>query len=151
MSLLSLSPLLSNLFISYAKRAAALESVSVTPSPESEEWKVLQTDTIAILQEENEKLRSTNREVTEKLAAAEASQEAFRSQVSFLKGVYTTQHDDIKSLRELVVWTPRINLSVQGDGDHVTNLQDEDLSWLVEYLDDVRPRVAFVKLLPILA
>jgi len=27
--------------------------------------------------------------------------------------------------------------------DHVTSLQDEDLSWLIEYLDDVRPRVAF--------
>ena len=42
MTLLSLSPLLSTLFLSYANRAAALESASATPSPESEEWKELQ-------------------------------------------------------------------------------------------------------------
>jgi len=98
MSLLSLSPLLSSLFISYANRAAALESASATPSPGSEEWKTIQT-TIAILQEENEELKSKNREAMGKLAAAEASQEAFRSQVSSLKEVYTTQQDDIKSLQ----------------------------------------------------
>ena len=39
-------------------------------------------------------------------------------------------------------------LREQGYKDHtVTSLQDEDLSWLVEYLDDVRPRVAFHKLI----
>lgn len=27
--------------------------------------------------------------------------------------------------------------------DHVASLKDEYLLWLVEYLDDVRPRVAF--------
>jgi len=102
MSLLSLSPLLSSLFISYASRAAALESTSATPSLESEEWKALQT-TITILQEENDKLKSTNREMMGKLAAAEASQEAFRSQVSSLKEVYTAQQDDIKSLQEELV------------------------------------------------
>jgi len=97
LSLLSLSPLLSSLFISYANQAAALALSPVTPSPESEEWKTLQT-TIATLREENEKLKSENREMAEKLGATEASQEAFRSQVSSLKEVHTTQQTDIKSL-----------------------------------------------------
>jgi len=96
-SLLSLSPLLSSLFISYAKRAAALEALSATPSPESE-WKAVQ-DTIVALQEENAKLKSEKREVVGKLAGAEASQEAFRSQVSSLSEVNATQHDDMESLR----------------------------------------------------
>ncbi|KAF9645581.1 hypothetical protein BDM02DRAFT_3119983 [Thelephora ganbajun] len=102
MSLLSLSPLLSSLFVSYANRAAALESASATPSPESEEWETLQSD-IAALREENEKLKSENRELAVKLAAAEASQEAFRSQVSSLKEVNTIQQDEIKSLRAELV------------------------------------------------
>ena len=92
-ALLSLSPLLSSLFISYANRAA-----SSTPSPESEEWNALQT-TITALQEENEKLKSDNLEVTEKLEVAAASREAFRSQVSSLREVNVTQQDDIESLR----------------------------------------------------
>ncbi|KAF9645580.1 hypothetical protein BDM02DRAFT_3119982 [Thelephora ganbajun] len=78
-SLLSLSPLLSSLFVSYANRAAALESASTTPSLESEEWKVLQSD-IAALREENEKLRFENHELVVKLVAAEASQKASRSE-----------------------------------------------------------------------
>jgi chromosome segregation ATPase len=98
MALLSSSPLLASLFVSYANQAATLESASATPSPESEEWKVLQ-DTIATLQEEIEKLKSDNLEVTEGLEAAEASREAFRSQVSSLKEANATQQDDIKSLR----------------------------------------------------
>ena len=102
MSLLSLSPLLSSLFISYADRAAVLESASATPSPESEEWKTLQV-TISALREENEKLNRETREVVGKLAAAEASQEAFRSQVLSLKEVNTTQQDDIESLRAELV------------------------------------------------
>ncbi|KAF9642360.1 hypothetical protein BDM02DRAFT_2310510 [Thelephora ganbajun] len=101
-SLLSLSPLLSSLFISYADRAVTLESVSVTPSPESKEWRALQSD-IAALREENSKLKSENRELAVKLATAEASQEAFRSQVTSLKEVNATQQGDIKSLQvELV-------------------------------------------------
>ncbi|KAF9642245.1 hypothetical protein BDM02DRAFT_3273540, partial [Thelephora ganbajun] len=88
--LLSLSPLLSSLFISYADRAVTLQSASVTPSPESMEWKALQSN-IAALREENEKLKSENRELAVKLATAEASQEAFRSQVSSLKEVNATQ------------------------------------------------------------
>ena len=98
MALLSSSPLLSSLFVSYANRAAALESASSTPSPESEEWKTLQT-TIAELREENGELKSESLEVTGKLEAAVASQEAFRSQVLSLKEINTTQQDDIKSLR----------------------------------------------------
>ena len=98
MALLSSSPLLSSLFVSYANRAAALESASSTPSPESEEWKTLQT-IIAELREENGELKSENFGVTGKLEAAVASQEAFRSQVLSLKEINTTQQDDIKSLR----------------------------------------------------
>lgn len=98
MSLLSLSPLLSSLFVSYANRVAALESASATPSPESEEWKALQT-TVTALREENEKLRLEAREIAEKLEVAGASQEAFRSQIASLKEVNTTQQDDIKSVR----------------------------------------------------
>jgi len=32
--------------------------------------------------------------------------------------------------------------------DYVTSIQDHDLSWLVEYLDDVRPHVASTNSLP---
>jgi len=39
-------------------------------------------------------------------------------------------------------------LREQEYGDYVTNLQDQDSSWLVEYLDDVRPRVTFTNSLP---
>ena len=98
MSLLSLSPLLSSLLISYANRAAALESASATPSPDSEEWKALQA-TVTALREENEKLKLEAHEMEGKLHAAEASQEAFCSQVSNLKEVNGTQQDDITSLR----------------------------------------------------
>lgn len=98
MSLLSLSPLLSSLFISYANRAAALESASASPSPHSEEWKTLQA-TVTTLQEENEKLKLEARDMAGKLMTAEASQEAFRSQVLNLKAVNTTQQDGIASLR----------------------------------------------------
>ena len=98
MSLLSLSPLLSSLFISYATRASAVRSTSSTPPSESDEWKSLQ-DTITTLQEENEKLKSETREMAARLEAAEISQEESRSQVSSLKEVNTTQDEDIKSLR----------------------------------------------------
>jgi len=42
-------------------------------------------------------------------------------------------------------------LGEQGYSDRATNLQDEDLSWMVESLDDVCLRVAFVNSLPKLA
>ena len=86
MALLSSSPLLASLFVSYANQAAALESTSTTPSPGGEQLRSLQ-NTIVILQERIEKLTSENLEAAEGLEAAAASQEAFRSQVSFLKDV----------------------------------------------------------------
>ena len=101
-ALLSSSPLLTSLFVSYANQAAALESASATPSPGSEEWKGLQ-NTIVPLQKEIGKLESENLEVTEGLEAAEASREAFRSQVSSLKEVNATQENDIESLRAELV------------------------------------------------
>jgi FtsZ-binding cell division protein ZapB len=95
-ALLSLSPLLSTLFVSYANRATALESA--VSSPESEEWTGLQA-TITALQEEVEKLRSEKLEMAGGLEVAAASREAFRSQTSSLEEVNTTQQGDIKSLR----------------------------------------------------
>ena len=97
MALLSLSPLLSSLFLSYANQAAALELASVTPSLEIKEWNTLQT-TIAALREENKKLKSETHEMAERLEAAEASQDSFCSQISSLKEVNAAQQDDIKSL-----------------------------------------------------
>ena len=97
MELLSSSPLLASLFVSYANQAAALDCD--TPSTESEEWKALE-ETISRLQEEVDKLKPENAEMRRKLTVAAASQEAFRSQISALKAVNTTQQDDIKSLRE---------------------------------------------------
>ena len=96
--LLSLSPLLSSLFVSYANRVIALDSSPSVPSPESEEGKALQS-TAATLREENKKLKSEILDVTRKLEVAVASQETFRSQVSSLKEVNTTQHNDNKTLR----------------------------------------------------
>ena len=98
MTLLSSSPLLASLFVSYANQAAALESASATPSPETEEWKTLQ-HTIATSQEEIKKLKSENLGMAEGLEVAKASQEAFRSQVTSLKGVNTSQENGIKSLQ----------------------------------------------------
>ena len=97
MSLLSLSPLLSSLFISYANRVVALESTSATPSPDSEEWKSLRA-TIAALREENGKLVSENREMAGKLETAAASQEAFRTLVAVLKEDTESQQDGFRML-----------------------------------------------------
>ena len=102
MSLLSLSPLLVSLLLSHADRAAALELASTTSSPESEERKTLR-ETIIVLLEENQKLKSESRGMVRKLRAIEASQEAFRSRVSSLKEANTTQLDNIGSLREELV------------------------------------------------
>ena len=102
MGLLSLSPLLSSLFVSYANRAAALESASATPSLDGEERKALQ-DSIVALREENERLRLENLEMAGELKATAASQEAFRSQVSSLKEANTTKQEDINVLREELV------------------------------------------------
>ena len=102
MAILSSSPLLASLFVSYADQAAALESASATPSPESEEWKSLR-NTVVILQEEIEKLKSENLEMAEGLEGSAASREAFCSQVWSLKGANAAQQDDIKTLRAEVI------------------------------------------------
>jgi len=99
MSLLSLSPILSSLFISYANRIVALESASATPSPGSEDWKALQ-DTVAALREKNEKLESENRDVVGKLATATSSQEAFRTLVAALKEDAAIQRGDFRRLTQ---------------------------------------------------
>lgn len=96
MSLLSLSPLLSSLFISYANKAAAHDSACTAPTPESEEWKALQ-NSINTLRWENEKLQSENRELLLKLEAAGGPQ------ISRLKESNTTQQDEIESLRKELV------------------------------------------------
>jgi FtsZ-binding cell division protein ZapB len=95
-ALLSSSPLLASLFVSYANQAAALGSV--TPSTETEEWKALE-NTISSLQGEIDKLRPENLKMTESLEAAKASMEAFRSQVATLKELNVTHQQDIESLR----------------------------------------------------
>ena len=98
MSLLSLSPLLTSLFISYASRAGARGPSSATSSADSEEWTALQ-DTIATLREENEKLKSEAREMVRKLEMSEASQEMLRSQVSSLNEANMAHQEDIKTLQ----------------------------------------------------
>ena len=93
-ALISSSPLVTSLFVSYANQAITAESASAIPSPESEEWKALQNTTTA-LREEIEKLRSENLKLMKELESAKE----FRSQVSSLKAVSTTQRDNIKSLQ----------------------------------------------------
>lgn len=96
MSLLDLSPLLADLFLSYATRTAA------TSSPESEERKALQ-EVITTLLEENQKLKSETRGMVRELRATEVSQEVLRSRAFSLKEANTSQLDNISSLRgELV-------------------------------------------------
>jgi len=102
MSLLSLSPLLSSLFISYANRIAAFESASATPSPGSDDWKALQ-DTVAVLREKNKKLESENRDMAGKLETAESSQEAFRTLAAALKKDAEIQQDDLRRLTQQCV------------------------------------------------
>jgi len=99
MSLLSLSPLLSSLFISYANRTAALELASATPSPESEDMEALQA-TVAALREKNDKLESENRDMAGKLEAAVSSQEAFRTLVAALKEDVEDQQNNFRNLKE---------------------------------------------------
>ena len=101
-SLLSLSPLLSSLFISYANRTAALELATATPSPESEDRKVLQA-TVAGLREKNDKLESENRDMAGKLEAAASSQEAFRTLVAALKEDVEDQQNGFRTLKEQYV------------------------------------------------
>jgi FtsZ-binding cell division protein ZapB len=102
LSLLSLSPLLSSLLISYAGRAGARGFTSSGSSADSEEWKALQ-DTIRLLREENDELKREAREMVRKMEMSEASQESLRSHVSSLDEANAAHQEDIKSLRvELV-------------------------------------------------
>lgn len=112
-SLLSLSPLLSSLLVSYANRATPHESAS-TPSPESEEWNTLR-NSITALREENGRLRSENREILLKLEAAEASQGGFRSHISSLEEVNAAQRNEINSLRRGLVETKDLYERVMKD------------------------------------
>lgn len=97
MALLSSNPLLTSLFVSYANRAAALESN--VPSTEAEDWEVLENTISVLVQEEIGKLKPENVNITERLEVATASLEAFRSQVASLKEATETQWQDIDSLR----------------------------------------------------
>lgn len=100
MELLSLSPLLSSLFVSYANRAAALKSASAAPSPVSEEWKDLR-EAVSLLWEGSEKLKSEN------LGAAAVSQKVSRkpprSQVWSREEPGATQQSDIEFLKAELV------------------------------------------------
>lgn len=98
LSLLSLSPLLASLFVTYASRAGARGPSSSMISADSEEWKHLQ-GSIALLREENETLKSEAREMIRKLEISEASQEMLRSQVSSLNETNSAYQKDIGSLR----------------------------------------------------
>jgi len=114
MFLLSLSPLLSSLFVSYANRAASHRSASSTPSHESEEWKAFQS-TVTVFREENERLQSENREMVLKLEAAEASNEGFRSHISSLRQVNAAQQSEVNSLRKELVETKDLYERVMKD------------------------------------
>jgi molecular chaperone GrpE (heat shock protein) len=123
MALLSSSPLLASLFVSYANQAAALEAS--TPSIESGEWKTLE-NTVIRLQNEINQLKPENLEMTERLTAAAASLEAFRFQVSSLKEVNTAQQLDIGSLRtELLELKDKYNRLVENSGVERDTLQSE--------------------------
>ena len=121
MALLSSSPLLASLFVSYANQAAILESS--TPPAESEEWKALE-NTISALQEENDKLKPENLRMSERLTAAAAALEAFGSQVTSLKDVNVAQGHDIDSLRtELLESKEKHNLLLENSNAERTVLQ----------------------------
>lgn len=102
MFLLSLSPLLSSLFVSYANRTTSLRSASSTLSLESDKWKTFQKS-ITALREENEKLRSENRDIVLKLEAAQASQHGFRLHISSLEQVKAARQSEIDYLRKELV------------------------------------------------
>ena len=101
MFLLSLSPLLSSLFVTYANRAASLESTSASSS-ENGGWKMLR-DSITALREENEKLQTENREMVSKLEVAQASQEGLRSHISSLGEINAAHQNEVNSLQKELV------------------------------------------------
>lgn len=89
MALLSSSPLLAGLFVSYANQAAACGSTSAIPSPERGELQNI----ITTLQGEIEKLRS------DILKIVEATGRTEDPQVSSLRKINVIQEDNINSLR----------------------------------------------------
>ena len=97
--LLSLSPLFSSLFISYANRTAALELATSTPSHERKDRKTLQA-TVAALREKNDELESENHDMAGKSEAAAGSQEAFRTLVAALKEDVEDRQNGLRTLKE---------------------------------------------------
>ena len=138
MSLLSLNPLLSGLIVTYANRAAVLESTA-TPSPESEDWKALQ-NSVDMLREENEKLKLENRDMILRLEAAEASREALYSLVLSFRGANATQHNEIKTLRKELV-------EAKGMYDQfVTDSNGEKAAYKIRISDlEVGPRLCWLR------
>lgn len=96
MALLSSSPLLASLFVSYANQAAVFETASTAPPPD--ELRTLE-NSVLVLQEDIDRLKPENLDMKERLEKAAASLEAFRSQVASLKEVNVAQQGDIKSLQ----------------------------------------------------
>ena len=113
-ALLSSSPLLASLFVSYANKAATLECT--TPSTETEEWKALEK-MISTQQEEIDRLKPENVKMTESLEAATASLEAFRSQVASLKEVNVAQQQEINSLRTELLESKDQHIRLVEDSD----------------------------------
>lgn len=89
-SLLSLSPSLATLLLSYSNRA------------ETQDRRTFR-ETIVKLLEENQGLKSEVLEMVQRLKAAEASQKTVRSQVSSLREAGATLQDTVDSLREELV------------------------------------------------
>ena len=87
MLLLSSSPMLASLLLSYSSRTEA-------------EKRRYFRETVIKLLEENQRLNSEAIGMVQKLRIAKASQKTVRSQVSALKEVSETLHDTIYSLRE---------------------------------------------------
>ena len=83
MSLLSASPLLSSLFLTYAKRAATLDGPP-TPSPIDTEWTEMKTMN-ARLQGEVAALQAQLNKETDRAKMAEDCVEALRAQLSSVK------------------------------------------------------------------
>ena len=87
MLLLSSSPMLASLLLSYSNRT------------ETERRRSFRGTIIKLL-EENQRLKSEAIGVVQRLKATKASQKVVRSQVLSLKEASTTQQDTINSLRE---------------------------------------------------
>ena len=127
-ALLSSSPLLSGLFVSYANRAAALRSSVL--STENEGRKALES-VVSRLREEIDELKLEKLEMAERLAVTMASIEAFRSQVTSLKEVRVAQQRDVDSLQaELFEFEGRYNQLAES-----SNAEREALRTMVSDLE----------------